>query len=112
VIAVLSITTILLVYDTRLESHTRKHNEPANARLEHAATHDPLTGLRKRLLLADRLLVPRMRQALAGKVLASLVVPVTLSDFEVQIPASSGISVFRKNAKDFAPTRERGDKRA
>jgi len=57
-IAVLSVTTILLVYDSHLESRTRKHNqqlEHANAQLEHAATHDSLTGLPNRLLLADRL---------------------------------------------------------
>ena len=57
-IAVLAITTILLVYEAHLESHTRKHNEQlekANAQLEYAATHDPLTGLPNRLLLADRL---------------------------------------------------------
>ncbi len=57
-LAVLSITTILLVYDSYLESHTLKHNqqlERANAQLEHAATHDPLTGLPNRLLLSDRL---------------------------------------------------------
>jgi diguanylate cyclase (GGDEF)-like protein len=57
-IAVLAITTILLVYDAHLDSRTRKHNaqlEQANAQLEHAATHDALTGLPNRALLADRL---------------------------------------------------------
>jgi len=57
-VAVLAITTILLVYDAHLDSRTRKHNaqlEQANAQLEHAATHDALTGLPNRVLLADRL---------------------------------------------------------
>ena len=56
--ALLSITTILLVYDAHLESRTRRHNEQleqANAQLQHVATHDSLTGLPNRLLLADRL---------------------------------------------------------
>jgi diguanylate cyclase len=56
--ALLSITTILLVYDAHLESSTRRHNEQleqANAQLQHVATHDSLTGLPNRLLLNDRL---------------------------------------------------------
>jgi diguanylate cyclase (GGDEF)-like protein len=56
--ALLSITTILLVYDAHLESNTRRHNEQleqANAQLQHVATHDSLTGLPNRLLLNDRL---------------------------------------------------------
>ena len=62
--ALLSITTILLVYDAHLESNTRRHNEQlehANAQLQHVATHDALTGLPNRLLLNDRL-----DQAIAG----------------------------------------------
>jgi diguanylate cyclase (GGDEF)-like protein len=62
-LAVLTITTILLLYDTHLESKTRKHNEQlreANVQLKHVATHDALTGLPNRLLLADR-----MEQAIA-----------------------------------------------
>jgi diguanylate cyclase (GGDEF)-like protein len=64
-LAVLTITTILLIYDAHLDSKTRKHNrqlekaneqlEEVNAQLQHVATHDSLTGLPNRLLLADRL---------------------------------------------------------
>jgi len=62
-LAVLTITTILLLYDAHLETRTRKHNEQlrqANVQLQHVATHDALSGLPNRLLLADR-----MEQAIA-----------------------------------------------
>jgi diguanylate cyclase (GGDEF)-like protein len=57
-LALLSITSILLLHDSHLESKLRQHNdllEQANARLQHVAAHDALTGLPNRLLLADRL---------------------------------------------------------
>lgn len=57
-LGVLAITTILVIYDSHLDSKTRRHNaalEEANAQLHHAATHDPLTMLPNRALLADRL---------------------------------------------------------
>jgi diguanylate cyclase (GGDEF)-like protein len=63
--AVLTITTILLIYDAHLDSRIRKHNrqlaqaneqlEEVNAQLQHVAMHDALSGLPNRLLLADRL---------------------------------------------------------
>src|SRR5581483_8089478 len=56
--AILTITSITLVYDSHLECNMRLHNEQlahANAQLQHVATHDALTGLPNRLLLADRL---------------------------------------------------------
>jgi diguanylate cyclase len=57
-LGLLAITTILLVYDAHLESNVRRYNamlESVNAQLRHAATHDALTDLPNRLLLADRL---------------------------------------------------------
>ena len=57
-LGLLAVTTVLLVYDAHLESSVRRYNEmleQANARLQHAATHDALTGLPNRVLLADRL---------------------------------------------------------
>ena len=53
----LSLTMILLFYDAHLH-RTRTHAvelQQANAQLEHVATHDSLTGLPNRVLLADRL---------------------------------------------------------
>ena len=53
--AILTITTVLLVYDGYLHSRTRRYNEQleaANARLQHAANYDPLTGLPNRLMLS------------------------------------------------------------
>lgn len=57
-LGLLAITTILLVYDAHLESNVRRYNdmlERVNSQLRHAATHDALTGLPNRVLLADRM---------------------------------------------------------
>jgi len=56
--AVMTIMTVLLIYDGYLSSRTREYHERlerANAQLQHAATHDSLTGLPNRLLLARKL---------------------------------------------------------
>jgi len=76
-LALLAITTILLVYDAHLESNVRRYNEMlehANARLRHAATHDALTGLPNRVLLADRLQQAIARASRNGIRFAVLVV--------------------------------------
>jgi diguanylate cyclase len=57
-LTLLSTTSILLMYEAYLEQKTRKHSEMlerANDQLQYAATHDPLTALPNRLLLADRI---------------------------------------------------------
>ncbi|HEY6927075.1 MAG TPA: EAL domain-containing protein [Steroidobacteraceae bacterium] len=56
--AIVAIMTILLTYDGYLSAKTREYGEQleqANAQLHHAVTHDSLTGLPNRLLLAREL---------------------------------------------------------
>ena len=53
----LALTLVLLFYDAHLH-RSRSHADElqrANAQLQHVATHDALTGLPNRVLLADRL---------------------------------------------------------
>jgi diguanylate cyclase (GGDEF)-like protein len=62
-LGLIAITSGLLLFDMHMASRTRRYNEQlelANEKLQHAATHDALTGLPNRSLLADRL-----QQALA-----------------------------------------------
>jgi diguanylate cyclase len=76
-LGLMAITTILLVYDAHLESNARRYNEMlenANTQLRHAATHDALTGLPNRVLLADRLEQAIARASRHGIRFATLVV--------------------------------------
>jgi diguanylate cyclase (GGDEF)-like protein len=57
-LAVLSIAMVMMLYDSHIDNKARTHTqalEQANDKLQHLATHDPLTGLPNRLLLEDRL---------------------------------------------------------
>ncbi len=62
-LGLIAITSLLLLVDMHMASRARRHAvqlQHANEKLQHAATHDGLTGLPNRSLLADRL-----QQALA-----------------------------------------------
>jgi diguanylate cyclase (GGDEF)-like protein len=54
----LGVTALLLLVDSHLAHRARRHSrelQQVNRQLQHAATHDPLTGLPNRSLLLDRL---------------------------------------------------------
>ncbi len=57
-LGLIGITSVLVLIDLHMRSRARRHAaqlELANERLQHAATHDFLTGLPNRTLLTDRL---------------------------------------------------------
>jgi diguanylate cyclase (GGDEF)-like protein len=57
-LGLLGITGLLLLVDSHLAARARHHSvelQQVNQQLQHAATHDPLTGLPNRTLLLDRL---------------------------------------------------------
>jgi diguanylate cyclase len=66
--AVMAVMTVLLAYDSYLNASTREYQgrlELANSQLQHAATHDSLTGLPNRVSL-ERVLDERILQGRDG----------------------------------------------